>query len=171
MTAAPPRRNSLLVAGLAMFALLFGYAVGHASAQDSEQDAAAMSSDRAGIERDWLPAQDAPGREIQGLSRFPGSVRVDFDRRAGQGVVVTDADYLTDAPLMRVQRYYRREIARHGWRLVNVTFLRAEWSFLVVRGATETVVEIAARGPLVEIDLEEHQPSPLGSSTASWTTG
>jgi len=160
------RRTPPLVVVIVMLALLVGFAAGRLVVPEPNAGPIAAAPGPAPTERDWLPAQDVPGEEIPGLHRLPGSVRVDFDRRATGGVVVTDIDYLAEAPMNQVQRFYRRQIARNGWRLANVSFVRGEWSFLTVRGTTEAVVQIARRGPLVEIDLEQRRPSPLESPAA-----
>jgi hypothetical protein len=110
-----------------------------------------------------LPEDDVPGVETPGLPRYPGSVRVDFDRWGTAGVVGTDADYLTADPLPRVQRFYRASFVRHGWEVGDVSFVQGEWSFLLLRGETEATVEIARRGVLVEVDIERSVPDTLPS--------
>lgn len=110
-----------------------------------------------------LPENDVPGVETPGLPRYPGSVRVDFDRWGTAGVVGTDADYLTADPLSRVQRFYRTSFVRHRWDVADVTFVQGEWSFLLLRGETEATLEIARRGVLVEVDIERSVPDTLPS--------
>lgn len=168
MSAPPARRarTMCLAGGVAVLASLTGYAVGRTTAQDAPTEADPPSRGPVIAERDWLPVHEAPGQEIPGLPRFPGSVRVDFDRQAAGGVVVTDVDYLTATPLTQVQRFYRVELASNGWRVADVSFVRGEWSFLALRGRTEVVLQVAARGPLVEVDIEQHRPSPIASSDA-----
>jgi hypothetical protein len=159
-------RLTLLAAGAVALALVAGFAVGRTTAPQPQPDTAPPAGPVL-AERDWLPAHDAPGQEIPGLPRFPGSVRVDFDRQAAGGVVVTDADYLTGARLAEVHRFYRAGLSRHGWRVANVSFVRGEWSFLALRGRTEAVLQIATRGPLVEVDIEQRRPSPIASPARS----
>jgi hypothetical protein len=136
---------------------------GGARASDRDDRQAAT---RAAV-RATLPQDDVPGTETPGLPRYPGSVRVDFDRWGTAGVVGTDVDYLTTDPLARVQRFYRGAFVRHGWAVADVMFVRGEWSFLLVRGETEATVEVARRGALVEVDIERSVPDTLPSLAES----
>jgi hypothetical protein len=114
-----------------------------------------------GAPASWLPRVDAPGSDIPDLPRYPGSVRVDFDRQGTSALIVTDVDYLTTASTTHVQRFYRERFGSRGWEVLDIGFLRGEWSFLLRRRDTEVTVEIARRGPLVEVDIEQSRPSAL----------
>jgi len=181
----PPQghdRRPVLAAGMAVAAVLLvvaGCVAGRLTAPERSLEGA-RASDAAGTgagngdrsqagaraaARTRLPEDDVPGVETPGLPRYPGSVRVDFDRWGTAGVVGTDADYLTADPLPRVQRFYRASFVRHGWDVADVTFVQGEWSFLLLRGEIEATVEIARRGALVEVDIERSVPDTLPTLT------
>ena len=165
-------RRPVVVAVAAVMAVLLvvaGYVAGRLTAPEPAARGAPASdrdrskaAERAAV-RATLPQDDVPGVETPGLPRYPGSVRVDFDRWGNAGVVGTDVDYLTTDPLARVQRFYRGAFVRHGWDVADVMFVRGEWSFLLVRGETEATVEVARRGALVEVDIERSVPDTLPS--------
>ena len=164
-------RRPVVVAVAAVMAVLLvvaGCVAGRLTAPEPTAGGARMDPDgsqaaeRAAV-RATLPQDDVPGVETPGLPRYPGSVRVDFDRWGTAGVVGTDVDYLTTDPLARVQRFYRGAFVRHGWDVADVMFVRGEWSFLLVRGETEATVEVARRGALVEVDIERSVPDTLPS--------
>ncbi|HEX2177092.1 MAG TPA: hypothetical protein VHG70_14395 [Nocardioidaceae bacterium] len=144
-----------------MSLLLAGYVAGRLTGPGPTPGQAATETPQA--VRDWMPRADAPGQDIPGLPRYPGSVRVDFDRQGVAGLVVTDVDYLAAAPMPSVQRFYRDSFAPRGWEVLDVSFERAEWAFLLRRGSTEATLEVARRGPLVEVDIEQSHPSALPS--------
>ncbi len=148
--------------GAAVVLLVGGFAAGRLTAplpRDGSRPPLAVPT---GTD-EWLPAVDVPGNDIAGLPRFPGSVRVDYDRQGAAGLIVTDVDYLTGASMVRVQRFYREGFDPRGWKILDVGFVRGEWSFLLRDGATEVTVQIARRGPLVEVDIEQSRPSKLPS--------
>ena len=162
----------MLAAGMAVAAVLLVFAgcvAGRLTAPESSPGGVSASQSGTSQEaartaaRMRLPEDDVPGVETPGLPRYPGSVRVDFDRWGTAGVVGTDADYLTADPLPQVQRFYRASFVRHGWEVGDVSFVQGEWSFLLLRGETEATVEIARRGVLVEVDIERSVPDTLPS--------
>jgi hypothetical protein len=171
----PPQgqdRRPVLAAGMAVAAVLLvvgGCVAGRLTAPEPSlggvraSDGSSSQAAARAAARMRLPQDDVPGVETPGLPRYPGSVRVDFDRWGTGGVVGTDADYLTTDPLSRVQRFYRASFVRHGWEVGDVSFVQGEWSFLLLRGDTEATVEIARRGVLVEVDIERSVPDTLPS--------
>ncbi len=144
-----------VAAGLLLVAVAF--TAGRLSAPPAPGEQARLPV--SGAPTSWLPRVDSPGSDIPGLPRYPGSVRVDFDRQGASGLLVTDVDYLTAASITRVQRFYRERFASRSWEVLDIGFVRGEWSFLLRRGDTEVTVEVARRGPLVEVDIEQSRPS------------
>lgn len=61
---------------------------------------------------------DAPGRDVDGLARFPAMRRVLSAQE--EGVANTLGMYSVQAPLARVREWYRRELPSRGWRLADL---------------------------------------------------
>lgn len=62
-----------------------------------------------------VPAQDVPGKDISGLPRYPGSVRVSYAREDLEGVVWIEARYVTSTEPDAVREFYRDVFRSEGW--------------------------------------------------------
>jgi hypothetical protein len=105
-----------------------------------------------------LAARDVPGRDLDRLPRYPGSVRSAHEviRDAGFRVIATE--YQADASVDDVRAFYQRAIVDHGWERADIGFEHGEWSYVLVDGSVEALVEIEEFGGLVEIDLQVSEP-------------
>jgi hypothetical protein len=113
-----------------------------------------------------LPADDAAGSEIQGLPRYPGSVRVDYERGQRGGLEMVHARYLTRDSLDAVRGYYRGVFRAEGWEVANAEFYEDEWTFLTIHGEREAYVEIEAHARGVTgVDIELSEPKPKVSAS------
>ena len=104
------------------------------------------------------PTADVPGAEFPGLPRYPGSVRIAYSQRVEGGLVVTEANYAAQAELDAVRELYRQVFQSEGWSVVDVRFSQDRWTFFVVQGAREALIEIESRGALVEVALGLSEP-------------
>ena len=108
-----------------------------------------------------IPSEDVPGREISGLPRYPGSVRVEYERGEREGLKMVRARHLTRDGLDAVRGFYRGIFRAEGWKVANVEFSEDRWTFLVVHGEREAnvIIEPHGRG-VTRVDIELSEPLP-----------
>lgn len=116
-----------------------------------------------------LPARDVDGDDLERLPRFPGSVRTEYEVSRDDRYRLTAAEYLADATVAEVRRFYQRVIDDHGWERADVNYAGGEWTYVLVDGRTEALIEIEESKGLVEIDLQISEPiaSPRPDPTPS----
>jgi hypothetical protein len=108
-----------------------------------------------------IPSDDAPGRDLSGLPRYPGSVRVEYERGQRGGLEMVRARYLTRDGLDAVRGYYRGVFRAEEWEVANAEFYEDEWTFLVLHGDREADVEIETHeGDVTGMDVELTEPLP-----------
>jgi hypothetical protein len=110
-----------------------------------------------------LPRTDVDGDDFERLPRYPGSVRTEFAVSTDDGFRLTAVEYLADADLADVRRFYQDVIAEQEWQRADIDYAAGEWTYLIVDGGTEALVEIEVSGGFVEIDLQVS--SPVASPT------
>ena len=106
------------------------------------------------------PEEDIPGEEVPGLPRYPGSVRVGYERGERDGLAVVRARYLTTEDLDAVRGFYRGVFRSEGWAEADADFSGGEWTFHVTDDEREATVRISALGPSVETIIELSEPLP-----------
>lgn len=112
-----------------------------------------------------LPKAGVPGEEFSDLPRYPGSVRVEYQRRASDaGLVLVDTEYVTPAKLDDVREFYRNVFRSEKWTVAGLDASEDEWDFFVTKGEREAVIEIESRGELVEIEIEVSEPLKDGEA-------
>jgi hypothetical protein len=108
-----------------------------------------------------LPAEDVPGKSIPDLPRYPGSVRVEYERKEQDLLVFTRVRYLSNAKLDVIRGFYRGVFRAEKWQVANVEFSEGEWTFLVVDGEREANVIIEPHGQdVTRVDIEFSEPLP-----------
>jgi hypothetical protein len=108
-----------------------------------------------------VPSEDAPGSDLSGLPRYPGSVRVEYSRGQRGGLETIRARYLTRDGLDAVRGYYRGIFRAEGWGVANAEFYDDEWTFLVLHGAREAEIEIEAHeGNVTGMHIRLSEPVP-----------
>lgn len=108
-----------------------------------------------------VPSEDAPGRDLSGLPRYPGSVRVEYSRGQRGGLETIRARYLTRDGLDAVRGYYRGVFRAEGWEVANAEFYDDEWTFLVLHSEREAEIEIEAHeGGITGMDIRLSEPVP-----------
>jgi hypothetical protein len=73
-------------------------------------------------------------------------------------------EYLAHAPLDDVRAFYEGVIDDHGWSRADINYAAGEWTYVLVDGSTEALIELEVTNGLVEIDLQLSEPVG-GSST------
>jgi hypothetical protein len=101
-----------------------------------------------------LPEFDAPGADILDLPRYPGAARVEHRQTFEKSLIVKEVEYVVPAELELVHDFYRDVFDAREWSVADVWFFQGEWTFFVIDGSREALVEIEARGPLVEVEIE-----------------
>lgn len=111
-----------------------------------------------------MPRADVPGEDFPDLTRYPGSRRVEYERRASAGLVLVDTEYVAPAKLDDVRGFYRDVFRSEGWAVAGLDASEGEWDFFVTKGEREAVIEIESRGELVEIETEVSEPRKDGEA-------
>jgi hypothetical protein len=106
-----------------------------------------------------LPAEDVPGKDLPDLPRYPGSVRVEYERKEQDLLVFSRVRYLSHAKVDVIRGFYRGVFRGKGWKVANVEFSEGEWTFLVVHGEREADIEIEPHGPdVTRVDILLSEP-------------
>ncbi len=105
-----------------------------------------------------LPSEDAPGEDVVDLPRYPGSVRVAYERNQLDALVRTRARYLSAEELDAVRGFYRGVFRSEDWRVANAEFSDGEWTFLAVKGEREADIEVRSQGAGVETEMRLSEP-------------
>lgn len=108
-----------------------------------------------------IPEEDVPGADLEGLQRYPGSVRIEYLRERQGDVIWTEIEYLADAPISEAREFYRDSFRTADWHVNDIGFAQNSWVFFVVKEDREVFVELKPRGSGVEIDLEQTEPVPV----------
>jgi hypothetical protein len=107
-----------------------------------------------------LPSEDVPGRDVPDLPRYPGSVRVEYERRQHDALVLTRTRYLSAENRDTVRGFYRGVFRSEGWRVANAEFSDGEWNFLAVKGEREVDIEVRSHRGGAETDVRVSAPLP-----------
>ena len=111
-----------------------------------------------------LPSEDVPGKDVSDLPRYPDSVRVEYERKVMDALVLTRTRYLSHEKLDAVRGFYRGVFRSGGWKVANVDFSDGEWTFLVVKGEREADIEIRFHDAGAETTMQVSVPQPLNQS-------
>jgi hypothetical protein len=113
--------------------------------------------------KSWsIPESDIPGAEISSLPRYANSTRMEYRRVVEDEFIVTEVEYVTSDRLEAVHDFYRDVFQAKHWSVADLGFSQGEWTFFLISGRREAVVEIESRGPVVEIEIELSEPHPGG---------
>jgi hypothetical protein len=150
--------KALIIGGLIIFlsgAVSGGFVTSLRLAQAQEQHVAQVvqPTDMADI----VP-EEVPGSPLAGLPRYPGSTRVEYRRTVYGNLVVTEVEYVALADSAELREYFRRTFESHGWAVTDSGITAGEWSFVVVDGEREAVVEIELHGSPVNYEIKLTEP-------------
>lgn len=152
----------LLVGGLLILAA--GFLIGRLSVP-ARPNRSAPPAQTAGITAvptaDYtIPELDVPGDTIPGLPPFPGMRRVEYRQVIIGDLLETEVEYVMEGSLEPVHDYYRQVFDSEGWRVADLHIFQGEWTFYVIQGEREALVELESRGPLIEVEIELTEPLP-----------
>lgn len=105
-----------------------------------------------------LPSGDVTGQDIPGLPRYPESMRIEYRQTFQDDLLLTEVQYVTTADFETVHEFYRQIFNTEGWLVADVNFYQREWTFLLVAGSREAILEVEAEGSLVEVEIEISEP-------------
>lgn len=116
-----------------------------------------------------IPTADVYGEDLERLPRFPGSVRTEYEISIDDRYRLTAVEYFADATIDEVRLFYQGVIEEQGWERADIQYSGGEWTYVLVDGSVEALVEIEVTRGHVEIDLQVSEPlatrSPQPSST------
>ena len=112
-----------------------------------------------------LPSEDVPGADIPGLPRYPGSVRVEYEREEVDDLLETRVGYgATTSGLDSIREFYRDTFREEDWSVENAEFSEGTWTFFVTQDEREALVKFdtraGSRGGLFDIRIELSEPLP-----------
>lgn len=158
-------RNRLLMLVLAVLLLLIGYAAGRlltirqlAADNETNQPASVVTEGSGTMGTPTPPERDVPGEDIHGLPRYPGSIRTEYRQEVINDLLDTEVEYLVSAELEEVHDYYRTVFDEEGWSVADLGIYMGEWTFFVISGSREALVELEVEYGLVEIEIETSEP-------------
>jgi hypothetical protein len=105
-----------------------------------------------------LPVGDVEGEDLARLPRYPGSVKTQFEVAIDDRYRLTLTEYLASASVDEVRAFYQGVILDHGWERADVAYSGGEWTYVLVDGPVEALIEIEMTDGLVEIDLQLSEP-------------
>lgn len=105
-----------------------------------------------------LPSEDVPGKDVPDLPRYPGSVRVEYERSQHDALILIRTRYLSAEKLDAVRGFYRGVFQSEDWRMANAEFSDGEWNFLAVKGEREADIEVRSHGAGAEAEVRISEP-------------
>ena len=105
-----------------------------------------------------LPVADVSGEDLARLPRYPGSVRTEFALTRDDVFRLTAVEYFADDALDAVRTFYQTVISEHGWQRADITYSGGEWTYLLVDGRTDALIELEVTRGFVEIDIQVSEP-------------
>lgn len=105
-----------------------------------------------------LPAADVAGEDLERLPRYPGSVRTEYAVSRDDGYELVALEFMAAATVEEVRLFYQQVIDEHGWERADIQYGGGEWTYVLVDGRTEALVEIEQTAGLIEVDLQVSRP-------------
>jgi hypothetical protein len=105
-----------------------------------------------------LPVADVPGEDLQSLPRYPGAVRTAYVVSIDEVMRSVASAYLADATVDEVRAFYQGVILEHGWERADIDVEGGEWTYVLISGNAEAVINLRDVEGLVEIDLRLGEP-------------
>jgi hypothetical protein len=116
-----------------------------------------------------IPTADVAGDDLERLPRFPGSVRTEYEISLDDRYRLTAVEYFADATIDEVRLFYQGVIEEHGWERADIQYTGGEWTYVLVDGSVEALLEIELTRGHVEIDLQVSEPVATPSPQPSPT--
>ena len=149
---------ALLIVGVLIGGIVLGSVVSAVAQRTPSPNptpsATTVPSSTAGL----LPDADVAGEDLDRLPRYPGSARTEYEVSIDDRFRLTATEYLADATLDEVRAFYQGVIEDHGWQRADIDFSGGEWTYVLVDGSIEALIELEVTHDLVEIDLQVSVP-------------
>jgi hypothetical protein len=97
-------------------------------------------------------------------------VRTEYEISIDDRYRLTAVEYLADASIEMVRTFYQNAMDEYGWERADITYAAGEWTYVLVDGRTEALVELEEWNGLIEIDLQVSEPIPTPSPDPTPTT-
>ena len=154
-----PRVNlAILIAAVLAGGVILGGVAASLPMSESSPTPAATSSTPSATPSSSAAVADVAGQDFDRLPRYPESVRSGYDIVREDRFRLTAAEYQAQATVEDVRNFYQGVIAEHGWERADINFDHGEWSYVLVDGSIEALIEVEEFGGLVEIDLQISEP-------------
>lgn len=159
----------MMIAGLLLLVTGFAGGIAWTEFRLSEvQSAGQPIISTALLEKTAVPTSEVPGADVPGLPRFPGASRVEYRQVIDGDLLETEVEYVVANDLEVVHDFYRDVFDEQGWKVADLGVYQGEWTFFVISGEREALMEIESRGELIEIEIEITEP--LGTIGTTPTT-
>ncbi len=112
-----------------------------------------------------LPTGDVQGQDVMDIPRYPDARRIEYLRTRFRDVTQIGVAYLADAPVDDVRAFYRSQLGRHGWNVVDARLTRGEWTYFAENGTRIAHIEITPIEGFVEIEIEIDIPGMSRGTT------
>ena len=116
-----------------------------------------------------MPTADVAGEDLDRLPRYPGSVRTEYEVSIDDRYRLTAVEYFADATIDEVRLFYQGVIDEHRWERADIQYSGGEWTYVLVDGRVEALIEIEVTRGYVEIDLQVSAPIASPSESPSPT--
>ena len=172
-----PRASlALLIAAVLVCGVVLGGVWSSLRGADPTPGPVAASSTPSFTPSPSVGVADVAGEDLERLPRYPGTVRSGYEMVREDRFRLIATEYHVKATVDEVRTFYQGVIAEHGWERADINFDHGEWSYVLVDGSIEALIEIEEFGGLVEIDLqisepiESHTPTPAAPTPTSAPT-
>jgi hypothetical protein len=145
---------ALLIIGVLIGGVVLGSVVSAVARPTATPDPTPSVSLMPSVTAGPLPDGDVAGEDLPRLPRYPGSVRTEYEVSIDDRFRLTATEYMADATLDEVRAFYQGVIEDHGWQRADIDFSGGEWTYVLVDGATEALIELEVSDGFVEIDLQ-----------------
>ena len=149
---------ALLIIGVLVGGVVLGSAVTALVASPASPPATAAPEPSAASSGAGLPRTDVAGEDFVRLPRYPGSVRTEYEVSIDERFRLTAVEYFAEDALDPVRAFYQSVIDEHGWQRADITYSGGEWTYVLVDGTTEALVELEVTRGFVEIDIQVSKP-------------
>lgn len=112
-----------------------------------------------------LSTSEVAGQDIADIPRYPDAQRIDYRRTPFRDVTYIGITYVAEAPVDDVRSFYRSELGRHGWGIVDARVALGESTYVLEHGSRIARIEIRPVDAVVEIEIELDEPGTSRGTT------
>jgi hypothetical protein len=135
-----------------------GFDVTSAPASVPSSTAPMPSAVESATPRASLPLADVPGEDLARLPRFPDAVRTAHVVSRDDVLRSVASGYLADSTVDEVRAFYQGVILEQGWQRADIDYDAGAWTYVLVDGGVEALIQLRPVDGLVGIDLRVSEP-------------